>query len=99
MAHHASRKTPPAKRQSSALIFQSIVVAQKYEAGTPARAATDRSHRGSQRILGIVATCICVPNLVIMWLMKNIKLDEEDLKDEQGVDRAIAKIEKRMYDR
>lgn len=34
-----------------------------------------------------------------MWFMKSIRLDEEDLKDEQGVDRAIAKIEKGAVDR
>ncbi|OAQ90047.1 siderophore iron transporter mirA [Purpureocillium lilacinum] len=85
----------PEKDKKSALqIFQSIVVAQKYPAGTPARAAIDQSYRESQRILGIVATCICAPNVFIMWFMRNVKLEEEDRKDEEGVERTIAKIEK-----
>ncbi len=29
-----------------------------------------------------------------MWFMRNVKLEEEDRKDEEGVERTIAKIEK-----
>ncbi|KAJ6447247.1 siderophore iron transporter mirA [Purpureocillium lavendulum] len=84
---------PEQEKKNALKIFQSIVVAQKYPVGTPARAAIDRSYRESQRILGIVATCVCAPNVFIMWFMRNVRLDEEDRKDEEGVDKTIAKIE------
>ncbi|UNI13338.1 hypothetical protein JDV02_000092 [Purpureocillium takamizusanense] len=85
---------PEQDKKNALQIFQSIVVAQKYPAGSPARAAIDQSYRESQRILGIVATCMCAPNLFVMWFMHNVKLEEEDRKDEEGVARTIAKIEK-----
>lgn len=85
----------PEDEKSSALsIFQSFVVAQQYEPGTPAREAINRSYRESTRILAIVSTCLCVPNLIFMWFMRNIKLEEEDIHDEAGIDRVIAKIGK-----
>jgi hypothetical protein len=67
-------------------IFQSIVVAQKYEFGTPIRTAIDRSYRESQMILGIVATAMCVPNLFIMWFIKNVPLEKDDTKEEEEQD-------------
>lgn len=69
------------------------MTAKGYLPGTAARAAINRGYSESQMILAIVATCFCVPNLVIMFFMKNMKLDEEDEKDEKGINRAIAKIE------
>lgn len=70
------------------------MTAKGYLPGTEARAAINRGYSESQMILAIVATCFCVPNLVIMFFMKNMKLDEEDEKDEKGINRSIAKIEK-----
>ena len=64
-------------------IFQSIVVAQKYPIGTPMRDAVDRSYRESQMILGIVATAMCVPNLVIMLFIKNVPLEKDKEKTEK----------------
>lgn len=83
----------PDEDKSKALhIFQSIVSAQEYSPGTPAREAINRDYSELQRILAIVATGLCVPSLIFMWFMKNIKLDQEDLKDEQGVDHIITKM-------
>lgn len=70
-------------------------MAKKYKPGTPARDAIDRSYRESQRILAIVATCMCVPNLILMWFMKDVKLAEEDKKDQENINRAIAKLEQK----
>ncbi|KAJ4309421.1 hypothetical protein N0V84_011511 [Fusarium piperis] len=84
---------PEENRSNSTLIFQDIVTAKSYLPGTDARAAINPGYSESQMILAIVATCFCVPNLVIMFFMKNMKLDEEDEKDEKGIIRAIAKIE------
>ncbi|KAL2688961.1 hypothetical protein Neosp_003011 [[Neocosmospora] mangrovei] len=87
---------PEENRSNSTLIFQDIVTAKGYLPGTEARAAINRGYSESQMILAIVATCFCVPNLVIMFFMKNMKLDEEDEKDEKGINRAIAKIEQQV---
>ncbi|KAJ3486003.1 hypothetical protein NLG97_g6707 [Lecanicillium saksenae] len=67
----------PEQDKSKAMgIFQSIVTARKYEVGTPVRLAIDRSFRESQMILAIVATALCVPNLIIMWFIKSIRLED-----------------------
>lgn len=86
---------PDEDKSAANRIFQSIVAAQKYKQGTPTRIAIDRGYRESQKILSIAATAACVPNIFLMWFMKNIKLDQEDIKDEQGVERTIAKIEEK----
>lgn len=86
---------PEGEKQNATSIFQSMVVAKKYQPGTPNRDAIDRSYRESQRILAIVSTCMCVPNLIMMWFMKDIKLDKEDQKDQENMNRAIAKLEKK----
>lgn len=85
---------PKENRSNATLIFRDIVTAKSYLPGTPAREAINRGYSESQMILAIVATCFCVPNLVIMFFMKNMKLDEEDEKDKKGIDRTIAKIER-----
>ena len=90
----------PEEEKGNALkVFQSIVSAKAYPPGTPAREAVDRGYRESQEILAIAATCFSIPNLFLMWFMKNVKLDEEDAEDEKGVDRAIAKIEQQEHGR
>ncbi|OAA49229.1 siderophore iron transporter mirA [Cordyceps fumosorosea ARSEF 2679] len=73
---------PESDKGKAMSIFQSIVNAKKYEIGSPVRLAIDRSFRESQMLLAIVATALCVPNLVIMWFIKSITLEDE--KKEQG---------------
>ncbi|KAL6235606.1 hypothetical protein BDW75DRAFT_230215 [Aspergillus navahoensis] len=58
-------------------IFGSIVVAQKYEVGTPAREAIDLSYRQAQRLLGIAALAALVPMLGILFLLENVQLTGE----------------------
>ncbi|KAJ5600567.1 hypothetical protein N7450_001634 [Penicillium hetheringtonii] len=57
-------------------IFGSIVVARKYVIGTDARNAIDRSYRESQRLLAIAALVSLSLMLIVMFFLKNIKLDE-----------------------
>lgn len=84
---------PEENQVNATRIFQDIRTARGYLPGSPAREAVNRSYNESQMILAIVATCFCVPNLVIMFFMKNLKLGEEDEREEKDLDRAIAKIE------
>ncbi|PLB44120.1 siderophore iron transporter mirA [Aspergillus steynii IBT 23096] len=64
-----------AKSQAKA-IFGSIKVAQKYPLGSPIRDAVDRSYRESQRLLGIAGLAALAPMLIVMFFLKNVKLDE-----------------------
>lgn len=57
-------------------IFSSIVVAKKYAEGTDARNAIDRSYRESQRLLEIAGLVSLSLMLIVMFFLKNIKLDE-----------------------
>lgn len=84
----------PDENKSDALsIFQNIKAAMAYPSGSPARVAINRSYSQSQMILAIVSTAVSAPNLIIMFFMKKIKLDEEDEKDEKGTEQVIAEIE------
>ncbi|KAL3459468.1 major facilitator superfamily domain-containing protein [Aspergillus heterothallicus] len=67
---------PTEYKSQAEAIFGSIVVAQKYEVGSPAREAIDLSYRQSQRLLGIAALCALAPMLVIMFFLENVQLDE-----------------------
>ncbi|PQK09545.1 hypothetical protein BB8028_0001g16150 [Beauveria bassiana] len=72
---------PEGDKSKAMSIFQSIVTAKKYDAGSPVRMAIDRSFRESQMLLAIVATALCVPNLIIMWFLKSIRLEKESEKE------------------
>lgn len=72
-----------------------MVVAKKYEPGTPVRLAIDRSYRESQMILAIVATAMSAPNLIIMWFIKSHKLvDEKKEKDPSAPESSAEVAEK-----
>ncbi|KAL4981584.1 major facilitator superfamily domain-containing protein [Aspergillus falconensis] len=58
-------------------IFGSIVVAQKYEVGTPAREAIDLSYRQAQRVLAIAALAALAPMLGVMFFLENVQLTGE----------------------
>ncbi|KAG8410346.1 hypothetical protein J3459_017156 [Metarhizium acridum] len=81
---------PDGEEQNATGIFQSIVVEERHKPGTPAR-----DYRESQRILGIVATCLRVPNLMLMWFMKDVELDKEEKKDQENRSRAMTKLERK----
>ena len=67
---------PEANQQNATAIFQSIVVAQKFKIGTPARLAIDQSYRETVQILAIVSTCAAVPMLFLMFFLTDIHLDK-----------------------
>lgn len=74
----------PQENQSNATaIYGSIVVAQEYPFGTPARDAINRSYRESQCLLAIVATAVLAPTVIIMLFMKRIHLKPSKTLSEQ----------------
>jgi hypothetical protein len=68
---------PAELKDQAQAVFGSIVVAQKYEIGTPARDAIDMCYRQSQRILAIAALAALAPMLIIMFFLENVPLTEE----------------------
>jgi hypothetical protein len=76
----------PEKAKPNAFkIYKSIVVAQKFAKGTPARAAIDQAYRETQRLLAIAATCALAPMLII-----EAKIDENKTTDPE-VEPAVMK--------
>ncbi|KAL4882188.1 siderophore iron transporter mirA [Aspergillus karnatakaensis] len=82
---------PAELKNQAQTIFGSIVVARKYEIGTPARVAIDTSYRQSQRLLGIAALCALAPMLIIMFFLENVKLTEQTTLAEE--ERQVGKEE------
>ncbi|KAJ5342138.1 hypothetical protein N7541_011262 [Penicillium brevicompactum] len=67
---------PSELKDQAKSIFGSIVVARKYSMGTEAREAINRSYRESQRLLAIAGLVSLSLMLIVMWFLKNVKLDE-----------------------
>ncbi|PGH28140.1 hypothetical protein AJ80_00030 [Polytolypa hystricis UAMH7299] len=62
----------------------SFVTAQKFAKGTLERAAIDRSYRESQRILAIAGIAALAPMLIVMFFLKNVKLDERRIASDEN---------------
>ncbi|KAH7126144.1 major facilitator superfamily domain-containing protein [Dactylonectria macrodidyma] len=79
---------PENAKDKAMAIYKSIVIAQKFEKGTPVRAAIDKSYRETQQLLAIAATVALVPMLVVMLAIKTIDLtkDENENSDEKSTD-------------
>ncbi|KAL3433669.1 siderophore iron transporter mirA [Aspergillus tetrazonus] len=83
---------PAELKDQAQAIFGSIVVAQKYEIGTPARDAIDMCYRQSQRMLAITALAALAPMLIIMFFLENVPLtDETTLTELDGNGEAVKK--------
>lgn len=67
---------PEGNKAQAMAIYKSIVVAQKFQAGTPARAAINKAYREAQQLLAITATAALAPMLLIMFALKTIDLTE-----------------------
>lgn len=80
---------PAANQKSASAIFKSIVVAQKFAVGTPARIAIDRAYRETMQTLAIVSTCVIIPMLVLMFFLTDVHLDD-------AVDREAEEHEENM---
>ncbi|KAH7362739.1 major facilitator superfamily domain-containing protein [Plectosphaerella cucumerina] len=74
---------PTAAKGQANAIFGSIVVAQKYAAGTVERAAIDQAYRETQELLAIAATCALAPMIIAMWFIKNVDLTEDEGVEEE----------------
>lgn len=70
-----------AKSQAQA-IYKSITVARKYAKGTAIRSAIDMSYRETQQVLAIAATAGLAPMLIIMFALKNVKLEKDTESEE-----------------
>jgi hypothetical protein len=80
---------PDSSKKLAMPIFKSIVVAQKYPAGSEERYAIDRSYRESQKILAIAATASLAIMLFVMWFIKSVDLRKEQ-HDEEHVESETA---------
>ncbi|KAH7240526.1 hypothetical protein MRS44_012936 [Fusarium solani] len=71
-------------------IFGSIVVAQKYEVGSPDRNAIDKCYRQTQQTLAIGSVSVSALLLLLAFLVQNVKLGEEDTKRAAQADEELA---------
>ncbi|KAK7429423.1 hypothetical protein QQZ08_004015 [Neonectria magnoliae] len=69
---------PDNAKDKAMAIYKSIVIAQKYEKGTPVRAGIDKAYRETQQLLAIAATAALVPMLLVMLALKTIDLSKEE---------------------
>lgn len=88
---------PEGSKDKAMGIYKSIVVAQKFAIGSPAREAIDRSYRETQKLLAIAATAALVPMLLVMFALKPVdltKADESKLDENKSDDNEEATIAK-----
>ncbi|KAK7210026.1 hypothetical protein V2G26_017204 [Clonostachys chloroleuca] len=78
---------PEKSKAQATKIFGSIVVAQKFAAGTEERAAIDQAYRETQKLLAIASTCVLIPMLVAMWFIKNVDLAANEKEEEEEHER------------
>ncbi|KAK0187992.1 major facilitator superfamily domain-containing protein [Armillaria mellea] len=81
---------PDDYKDQASTIFSSIKVAMKYARGTDVRDAIVLSYKQVQRILAIVAFAVMIPNLVLMFFIRDIKLSNDmtlvDHEDDIGAE-------------
>lgn len=82
-----STKFEQAEAQS---IFASIVVAKGYEEGSLERSAINECYRQTQQTLAIASVCVSAVLLVLVWLSRNVTLEEEDKKRAVQADEELA---------
>lgn len=68
---------PDEYKDQASTIFSSIKVAMKYARGTDVRNAIVLSYKQVQRILAIVAFAVMIPNLVLMFFIRDVKLSND----------------------
>ncbi|KAM6513039.1 hypothetical protein FSOLCH5_010736 [Fusarium solani] len=71
-------------------IFGSIVVAQKYEVGSPERNAIDKCYRQTQQTLAIGSVSVSALLLLLAFLVQNVRLGEEDTKRAAQADEELS---------
>ena len=71
---------PPSAQADATMIFGNLTIAKSYMAGSPERAAINRSYQETMDILLIIAVCLSAPLIPLSVMMKNYKLDTIDQK-------------------
>ncbi len=77
---------PDDYKDQASTIFSSIKVAMKYARGTDVRDAIVLSYKQVQRILAIVAFAVMIPNLVLMFVIRDVKLSNDMTLVDHGED-------------
>ncbi|PBK97679.1 MFS general substrate transporter [Armillaria gallica] len=77
---------PDDYKDQASTIFSSIKVAMKYARGTDVRDAIVLSYKQVQRILAIVAFAVMIPNLVLMFFIRDVKLSNDMTLVDHGED-------------
>ncbi|KAK0439776.1 major facilitator superfamily domain-containing protein [Armillaria borealis] len=77
---------PDDYKDQASTIFSSIKVAMKYARGTDVRDAIVLSYKQVQRILAIVAFAVMIPNLVLMFFIRDVKLSNDMTLVDHGDD-------------
>lgn len=75
---------PAEEKKNATKIYKSIVVAMKYKEGTVERIAISRAYRETIQIIGYAALGIIGPMLILMFFVREVKLD--DKRDIYGSD-------------
>ncbi|RFU29706.1 hypothetical protein B7463_g6633, partial [Scytalidium lignicola] len=69
---------PPGAKQDATAIYNSITNALAYEVGTPERIAINRAYQETMHSLLIVSICLTVPMILLIFLMRDYRLDQMD---------------------
>ena len=86
---------PPAAQGNASMIYGNLTIARSYLDGSPERIAIDRAYQETMDTLLIVAACLCVPVLLLSFLMRNYRLDHQDQRVKGtviGADRHEAEV-------
>lgn len=75
---------PASNKKNATAIFKSIVVAQKFPIGSPARLAIDQAYKETLQTLAIVSTCVTIPMLFLMFFLTDVHLDKEVDRDDEA---------------
>lgn len=68
---------PADDKKYATKIYKSITVALKYKKGTETRLAISKAYRETEQIIGYAALGIIGPMLILMFFVKDVKLDDK----------------------
>ena len=87
---------PSAAQADATMIYGNLTIARSYMEGTPERTAIDRAYQETMNLLLIVAVCLCVPVVLLSFIMRDYRLDHLDQKVKGtviGADRHDGEVE------
>lgn len=76
---------PNQSEQTLKKIFGNIKVALKYPKGSAVRTGVANAYKDTQRLLAIVAVGTAAINLILMWFLPDIKLEDKHEADTDSV--------------